>query len=52
MKRKTILIILCIVFLPVFRQLAIYGIVYVEFGLHDKYPSLFYKGDKGKRSIA
>lgn len=46
-KAKIILcVLLCIIALPLLRQLAIYGIIYVEFGLRDKYPSLFYKGDK------
>ena len=49
MKKKTkiiLCVVLCIVSLPLLRLLAIYGIIYVEFGLHDKYPSLFYEGDK------
>ena len=49
MKKKTKIVLcvfLCIVSLPLLRLLAIYGIIYVEFGLRDKYPSLFYKGDK------
>ncbi len=49
MKKKAKIIlcaVLCVVFLPLLWRLAIYGIVYMQFGLRDTYPSLFYKGDK------
>ncbi len=49
MKKKAkiiVCVVLCVVFLLLLWWLAIYGIVYVQFGLRDKYPSLFYKGDK------
>ena len=49
MKKKTkivLCVVLCIIALPLIRKLAICGILFVEFGLHDKYPSLFHKGDK------